>query len=133
MKRYFLIISLILCCSTPAYGYDINSAADKFLRGFLNISVAPLDIVKRIDLRTREKNIAVGLTVGTFEGTKNALYRAGAGIIELFTFPWNYPDPIKDPLVYPEYAWQEWDISYIDPADETWNKVRDSLIDEIGP
>ena len=37
----------------------------------------------------------------------DGVVRFGAGVIDLLTAPFNFPDAQKDPLVNPAYVWQE--------------------------
>ena len=38
--------------------------------------------------------------------------RLGAGVIDLFTFPFDFPDENKAPLLEPEYVWQKPGVKY---------------------
>ncbi len=74
----------------------------KLGRGLINIVSCPLEIPKQAYLLSRDgrafwKTTAQGLT-GIFVGSGWAVYRLGAGAIDVVTFPFPYYDhPVIDP------------------------------------
>ncbi len=94
--------------STPSYAWN-----DKFKRGALNIVTSPVEIARDIHLTTEEKNLLAGWTIGLVKGIGECIIRLGAGAIDLLTFPFNFPDSKKAPLIEPEYVWQKPGPKYI--------------------
>ena len=86
---------------------------DKLKRGAINIVSSPVEVARDIHVTTEEKNLLVGWTVGLSKGLGEGLVRFGAGVIELVTFPFNFPEGRKAPLLDPEYVWQKPGPKYI--------------------
>jgi len=80
---------------------------DKLLRGFLNIVSSPIEVAVNIHNTTEEKNILIGWTFGLLKGLGNGFLRFGAGVVDLVTFPFNFPEENKAPLIDPEYVWEK--------------------------
>lgn len=98
--------------SVPAARAD-NDWGDKLGRGVLNIVASPVDLARTIHIQSNAKGPAYGWTVGIVEGLGRTLVRIGAGAIEVVTFPFDFPDEDKEPLLEPEYPWQKWDGEYL--------------------
>lgn len=81
--------------------------SDKLLRGALNMVTSPIEIARSIHTTTEDKNLAVGWTIGLAKGLADGLVRFGAGFIDFVTFPFNFPDDEKAPLLDPEYVWEK--------------------------
>lgn len=94
--------------STPAYAWN-----DKLKRGALNIVTSPVEIARDIHLTAEEKNLLAGWTIGLVKGIGEGIIRLGAGAIDLLTFPFNFPDGKKAPLIEPEYVWQKPGPKYV--------------------
>lgn len=110
-KWMFLAVIAVLgvvAFTTTSYAYEETNALGKLSRGITNIVTSPIEIFRNIYIRSQEENIAYGMTVGLGTGVVQTLVRCGAGIVETVTFPLNFPDEYKDPLVDPEYVWEEW-------------------------
>ena len=80
---------------------------DKLKRGAINIVSSPVEVARDIHVTTEEKNLLVGWTVGLVKGLGEGVVRLGAGVIDLLTFPFNFPESHKGPLLDPEYVWQK--------------------------
>lgn len=80
---------------------------DKLKRGAVNIVTSPVEIARDIHVTTEEKNLLVGWTIGLAKGLGNAVVRLGAGVVDLFTFPFDFPESRKAPLLDPEYVWEK--------------------------
>ena len=107
-----LIVSSVLFAQnpTPVKNYTWQ---DKLKRGALNIVTSPVEVARDIHLTTEEKNLLVGWTIGLVKGLGEGFLRFGAGVVDLFTFPFNFPEGRKAPLVDPEYVWQKPGPKYI--------------------
>ena len=106
-----LIVSSVLFAqgTTPVKSYTWQ---DKLKRGALNIISSPVEVARDIHTTTEEKNLLVGWTVGLVKGLGEGIVRFGAGVIDLLTFPFNFPEGRKAPLIDPEYVWQKPGLKY---------------------
>ena len=86
---------------------------DKLSRGAINIVTSPVEVARQIHNTTQEKNLLVGWTVGLAQGLGEGLVRFGAGVIDLVTCPFNFPDSRKGPLLDPEFVWEKPGPKYI--------------------
>ena len=80
---------------------------DKLKRGAVNIVSSPVEIARQIQITSSEQSLLAGWTIGLISGIGQGLLRCGAGAIDLVTFPFNFPNSRKGPLVKPEYVWQK--------------------------
>ena len=80
---------------------------DKLKRGALNTVTSPVEIGRQIHLTTEENSLLAGWTVGLVKGAGYGILRFGAGLADLLTFPFNWPDSKKAPLIEPEYVWEK--------------------------
>lgn len=121
MKRVVLPLSLLLSSilvssvlfaqeTAPLKSYTWQ---DKLKRGAINIITSPVEVARDIHNTTEEKNLLVGWTIGLIQGLGEGLLRFGAGAIDLLTFPFNFPEGRKAPLLDPEYVWQKAGPKYI--------------------
>lgn len=85
---------------------------DKLGRGAVNIVTSPVEIARSISIGSDEKNLLYGWTVGLLKGFGNGIIRFGAGVIDLVTFPFDFPGDKKEPLITPEYVWQKPGVDY---------------------
>lgn len=83
----------------------------KLGRGAMNIVSAPAETMKWIDQVSLEEGHLKGFTVGFWKGLKFGFTRLGVGFVDFFTFPFNYPNQKKAPLMEPEYYWQVPDVA----------------------
>lgn len=86
---------------------------DKLKRGAINIVTSPVEVAREIHITTQEKNLLVGWTIGLVKGLGEGFVRFGAGAIELLTFPFDFPESHKAPLLDPEYVWQKPGPKYV--------------------
>ncbi len=89
------------------------NAGDKLGRGVLNVVSSPIEVARTINVQSRVKGPGYGWTGGLAEGLGRMLGRIGTGLIDVVTFPFNFPDEHKAPLLEPEYPWQKWDVEYL--------------------
>ena len=118
MKKYglFLMLITVLTAANVAYASTEVRAynwQDKLKRGAINIVSSPVEIARDIYTTTEEKNLLVGWTVGLVKGLGEGIVRFGAGVIDLVTFPFNFPESRKAPLIDPEYVWQKPGPKYV--------------------
>jgi putative exosortase-associated protein (TIGR04073 family) len=100
-----LLASTSYAASSESYGY---SALHKLVRGLANSVTAPVEIPRNIYIENQYENMAYGTITGLGKGLFKTLTRFGAGVIDVFTFPVGFPVEFRDPIVEPEYVWQEW-------------------------
>ena len=113
-KRMLILVMVFLgvaVCTTDSYAYEYKetNAVGKLIRGILNVVSSPFEILKHIYTEGHNENIVSGMTIGLGKGVIGALLRLGAGVVEILTFPLNFPDEYKDPIIPTEYAWEGWD------------------------
>ncbi len=116
-----LVAVLILLFSSAAYAEvgdkldDLGEStwSDKLSRGILNIVSSPVEIARTIRIQSKAKGNAYGWTAGLVEGIGRGIVRFGAGAIETLTFPFDFPNEDKSPLLEPEFPWQKWDADYL--------------------
>jgi len=112
----FLIFVFVMGWAGAGEGATVSKSyswQDKLKRGAINIVTSPVEIARDIHNTTEEKNLLVGWTVGLVQGLGEALVRLGAGVIDLVTFPFNFPESHKAPLLDPEYVWEKPGPKYI--------------------
>lgn len=100
-----VVTSGCFAASSDAYGY---TALQKLARGTANIVTAPLEIIRNVYIENQYENILYGTTVGLGKGLFKTLTRFGSGLIDALTFPFEFPKEFREPIVEPEYAWEEW-------------------------
>ena len=101
---------------TLALGHDY-AWSDKLSRGVLNVISSPVEIARTIDVERKDKGNGYGWTVGLIKGFGRTFLRLGLGAVEVLTFPFNFPDEHKAPLMSPEFVWQKWDRDYKDSTE----------------
>ena len=112
MKMIFgmLVLSCVLAFSSTARADD---AGEKLGRGAVNIITSPVELARTIDIQTRVKGAGYGWTMGLIEGVGRTFVRLGAGVVEVVTFPFEFPKEDRKALLSPDYAWQKWDVEYL--------------------
>ena len=120
---FFAFIALVFGFSTRTWAetssagtrpvsIETYSWKDKIKRGGLNIISSPVEIARQIQITSDEKNLAQGWTVGLAKGLGQGLLRLGAGIVDVLTCPFNFPNAQKAPLIEPEYVWEKPGVKY---------------------
>ena len=84
----------------------------KLNRGVINIVSSPVEIARDIQVTSAEKNLLNGWTVGLLRGIGDGFIRLGAGVVDMLTCPFNFPDAHKGPLVQPEFVWERPGVKY---------------------
>ena len=116
-RKAFAILMLVTIMGSSsvwaAAGVKTCSWMDKLKRGAINIISSPVEVAVSIHNTTEKKNLLVGWTIGLAAGVGNGLVRFGAGVIDLVTFPFDFPDGRKAPLLDPEYVWEKPGPKYI--------------------
>lgn len=87
--------------------------AAKLKRGILNIVTSPVEVARDIHTMTEEKNLLVGWTIGLVKGMGEGFVRFVAGAVDLLTFPFDFPESHKGPLLEPEFVWQKPGPKYV--------------------
>ena len=85
---------------------------DKIKRGGLNIVSSPVEIARQIQITSNEQDLLHGWTVGFVKGLGQGLLRFGAGVVDVFTCPFDFPKEQKAPLIEPEYVWEKTGVKY---------------------
>lgn len=101
-------VTLLVSAAAPSARAD--EWGDKLSRGLVNIISSPVEIGRTIINVSEDEGPAEGWTLGLVQGIGRTVLRLGAGIVEVVTFPFDWPDDGKEPLITPEYAWQGGDM-----------------------
>lgn len=111
----FLTGSILLAQTPSPSPTSVKSYTwqDKLKRGAINIVTSPVEVARDIHNTTTEKNLLVGWTVGLVKGLGEGFVRFAAGAIDFLTFPFNFPESRKAPLLEPEYVWQKPGPKYV--------------------
>ena len=111
---FFLLAAFLLLSATPLRAEEIESYSwfDKLKRASINIVTSPVEIARSIQITSEEDSLLEGWTIGIVKGLGNGIVRLGAGVIELVTFPFDFPDDDKAPILNPEYVWQKPGVKY---------------------
>ena len=112
-KKWMLVLVAVITglsvCATAAYAYEETNAFEKLFRGVANIVTSPVEIPRNMYVESQYGGVLSGMTVGLAKGIFQTLVRCGGGVVETLTFPLNFPDEFKDPIIEPEYVWEEWE------------------------
>ncbi len=118
MKNKFValpILFFLFAFAVPVFALEMQhdyTWGDKLKRGALNIVTSPVEIARQIQVTSNEDSLLEGWTLGLVKGFGIGVLRMGAGFIDLFTFPFNFPDDHKGPLVQPEFVWEKSGVKF---------------------
>lgn len=93
-----IIVLMMMSLCSVAYGASQRTDT-KIERGSKNLALGWTEIPKSVMDTTKEKNVLVGLTLGTLEGLFNAVARTISGVADVTTAPMGRQD---EPAVKPE-------------------------------
>ena len=85
---------------------EVYTWEDKLKRGGINFVTSPKEVSYSVRRVSQERGKKSGWTVGLLEGLGRMTARGFYGLVELFTFPFNFPDDDKAPMMEPEFVWQ---------------------------
>ncbi len=113
-KLVFLIVLMVFLTPSVFANIEVGdySWSDKLSRGVLNVISSPVEIARSIHVTTNTNGPGYGWTVGLVKGVGLTVVRIGAGLVEIVTFPFDFPDKNKAPILEPEYPWQKWSMEY---------------------
>lgn len=96
----------------PGAQKEKYSWGDKLSRGVVNFFTSPVELPRTIDKAQEVEGATPGeaWTVGLLRGVGRTFLRAGAGLVDVVTFPFDFPHKGKTPLILPEFAWQKWPV-----------------------
>ena len=80
---------------------------NKLGRGAMNLLGFPGDLVYKFHIAASAGGNQFSRTGKLIQGMGLLVARLGAGVVELLTFPFDFPDPEKKPLLNPEFFWQD--------------------------
>ncbi|MDQ6982450.1 MAG: exosortase system-associated protein, TIGR04073 family [Mariprofundus sp.] len=96
-----LAMGLFVAAPAMASDYATDSGA-KFTRGLANVVTGWGEIPKNIVNESRDNNVLVGLTYGTFKGAAHGVGRTAVGAFDLVTFF----APTEE-VVHSTYVWEQ--------------------------
>lgn len=95
-----LVVCFMLSFSATSFAAAQKGAATKLDRGLKNVALGWTEIPKAITDTTKNKNVLVGLTVGTIKGILNAFSRTVSGTVDVATFTaGTYEKPAIKPIM----------------------------------
>ncbi len=94
--------------------YSPYKWSNKLGRGVVNVFTSPIEIVRGIDLTSKSDGPLKGWTVGIMMGFAGGILRFATGAVDAFTFPFNFPEEDKGPIINPEYVWESWEGEYLE-------------------
>lgn len=106
MKTKFIIVLLITVIVVGLCNFacaEENNAFNKLGRGLINTATGWLEIPKKIYNISKNDNLFLGITIGTFKGLGWGISRTAVGIYEIITFPFPIPEGYK-PIIDPEFV-----------------------------
>lgn len=111
MKTMFV---LMMCLVLSVAGGSVVEAspAKKLYRGAVNILTAPVEVPKQaraywIKGAQITPHILAWIASGMVWGVVQTVKRAGSGVWDVVTFPFEKPEKYE-PLLKPDYVFQEW-------------------------
>ena len=103
---FFVSTSGIFAVETPIKDekqeYHWN---DKLQRGALNIVTFPVEFVRQFHLVASQDTSSAKRLFAFIPAFGGAILRLGAGLVEVITFPFDFPTEGKKPLIQPEFVW----------------------------
>jgi putative exosortase-associated protein (TIGR04073 family) len=109
-----IAVMLIMCLTLTVMESSFAEAtpAKKLYRGAVNILTAPIEVPKQaraywIKGAQITPHILAWIASGTVWGVVQTVKRAGSGIWDVVTFPFEKPEKYE-PLLQPDYVFQEW-------------------------
>ncbi|MCA9398422.1 MAG: exosortase system-associated protein, TIGR04073 family [Candidatus Omnitrophica bacterium] len=111
MNKILLIVFVCLLGNVQNV-YAENRAGHKLYRGVVNVLTAPVEIPKQaraywIEGAQKTDHILVWIGSGSVYGLVQGIKRAGSGVWDIMTFPFDVSDN-DDPLLKPDYVFDEW-------------------------
>ena len=111
MKKTLWIFLLIILFS-PSMAQAESNPGKKLLRGFSNIVTAPVEIPKQaraywIEGAQKTPHILVWIGSGAVWGMVQGVKRAGSGVWDIVSFPFEKPDGYES-LLKPGCVFDEW-------------------------
>ena len=114
MKRTVIIAGLLALLIVPVSGHaytdtrdhdsEEDTAIGKFGRGLAAMTTGVLELPGNIVAETRERNPAVGMTLGFAKGIGMIPVRELVGVYETVTAPIPAPEGYE-PIIRPVYPW----------------------------
>lgn len=113
---YLLLLLSIMMASfqRPVWAEDPGTQIEKEYhwnnklgRGAMNLLGFPGDFVYKFHVAASSGGDQSARTIHLVKGMGLVFARLGAGVVELLTFPFNFPDPEKKPILDPEFFWQD--------------------------
>ena len=107
-KAAIFFILLFTAAAFPLQAAEIEpegTALRKLQRGFLNITLSPIEISNELAKEKTRDTFPPSWMLGFARGTFFMLGRAVTGVYEIITFPMPLPSGYA-PILQPEFPWQ---------------------------
>jgi putative exosortase-associated protein (TIGR04073 family) len=110
-SRTWIALLVLLAFSLPLLAAEAEIQREgtpqrKLQRGFLNIALSPIEISNELSKEVKNDTLPPSWFAGLGRGSIFAVGRALAGVYEMVTFPFPWPEKYK-PVLQPEFAWQK--------------------------
>jgi len=118
-KKIIAVLAILMMLGgSGSWAWDGTESAkyqwgDKLTRGFLNVVSSPIEVPVQIYNTTSDKNLAIGWTLGLVQGLAQGFIRFSAGVIDIVTCPFDFPEAKKGPLIEPEFVWEKPGPKYV--------------------
>ncbi|MBZ0167757.1 MAG: exosortase system-associated protein, TIGR04073 family [Candidatus Omnitrophica bacterium] len=111
MKSISIIMAMVILTWVPSAHAENNPGA-KLGRGIVNIVTAPVEIPKQtraywIEGAQLTDHILIWAGCGTVWGLIQTVKRAGSGVWDIVSFPFDKPADFE-PLLSPDYVFENW-------------------------
>ncbi len=113
MKKIMMLCLMLTL--VPIVAHADQAPAHKFLRGVFNVATAPIEVPKQaraywIKGAQKTPHIIAWIGCGVAWGFVQTVKRLGSGVWDVVSFPFAKPADYE-PLLKPDYVFQEWPIN----------------------
>ncbi|MDD5439352.1 MAG: exosortase system-associated protein, TIGR04073 family [Candidatus Omnitrophica bacterium] len=98
-----IIVCMVFCLAQAGYAEDSakQDSLKKLTRGAINVLTGWVELPKTMNEVSVDQNLLTGLTVGFGKGLGMLVMRTAAGLYEVATFPFPFPEDYA-PVIEPE-------------------------------
>ena len=107
MKKALVAAAVLILMTGMCAEGRCQDAFKKLGRGLVNVVTCPAELPKTVSKTYRDRGPVDAVGFGVPKGLAMMVLRAVMGTIEAVTFPFPIPSVGYDPIMKPEYSWQE--------------------------